>query len=165
MTHSIEIQFVPLLADSTPLSEAQLQAIALKVLDLQEVEDPSSLTIVITTDEQMQTLNQQYRGMNAPTDILSFPTDPLPDELREEGDLDYLGDILIGLAYTSQRAAQEGHSLSDELTLLVVHGVLHLLGFDHDTPETQTEMWGHQAQALQALDVHLVVPEYIHDSA
>jgi probable rRNA maturation factor len=165
MTHTIDLQIDPHIPDAALVNQARLEFAALKVLALQGIEAPSSLAIVISTDDEMQRLNQEYRRIAEPTDILSFPADPLPDELLEEGESDYLGDILIGLAYTQRRAQAEGHALDDELILLTVHGVLHLLGFDHDTPAAQAEMWAHQAQALEALGVALVVPDYIHDSA
>ena len=91
----------------------------------------ASLTIVITGDEQLRALNEQFRGINAPTDVLSFPadfTDPEDNSL-------YLGDILISYPRAAAQAAEAGHSAGNELQLLVVHGVLHLLGYDHATPK------------------------------
>jgi len=127
---------------------------------LTQQDTQGALSIVITDDAQLETLNQQYRGISAPTDILSFPSDPLPFIPAEER---YLGDIIVSLPYVMRRVADVAHTLDDELALLIVHGTLHLLGFDHDTHEKQQLMWAHQADALKTLNIDLVVPDYIHN--
>lgn len=115
----------------------------------------AELTIVITSDEAVQQLNRDYRGVDAPTDVLSFAAQEgedvenlaLPPELAAEMDR-YLGDIIIAYPYTVQQAAHFGNSSAAELRLMVVHGVLHLLGEDHDTPEAEAEMWARQERVL-----------------
>jgi probable rRNA maturation factor len=109
--------------------------------------------VVITDDDEIQQMNRQYRGVDAPTDVLSFPNEPLPGE-----DEPYLGDLILSLPYIQRQAEAETHTLSDELSLAVIHGTLHLLGYDHDTPAHQDSMWERQAEALRALDVDIVVP-------
>ncbi len=92
-----------------------------------------ALTLLLTDDVRMQQLNQNFRGVNKTTDVLSFPAgDPLPGM---EDVLPYLGDIAISLAIAGDQAKASGHSLIAELQLLAVHGVLHLLGYDHINPE------------------------------
>ena len=89
--------------------------------------DEAELTIVIGDEALLHQLNQQYRHVDAPTDVLSFPaghTDP-------DSNAPYLGDVVISLPRAQAQAAAGGHPLADELQLLVVHGVLHLLGHDH----------------------------------
>src|SRR5437763_1442763 len=105
------------------------------VLSRQKAAPGSELTVVITNDEQVRAMNAQYRGVDAVTDILSFPADPLPDEI--EGEAPYLGDLIIAYPYTTHQAQEAGHGLDDELVLLVIHGTLHLLGFDHDNEANQ----------------------------
>jgi probable rRNA maturation factor len=102
------------------------------------------LTIVLTDDAEVHELNRQYREVDAPTDVLSFPVG--------ETDLDsgnfYLGDIVLSIPRAEAQAKAEGRSLEDELRLLVVHGVLHLLGYDHADEAEQAEMWAEQAAIL-----------------
>jgi probable rRNA maturation factor len=137
---------------------ARLQTSSATVLAQHDVDADSTLTIVITTDEAVQTLNKQYRKIDAPTDVLSFPADPLPEELADEEE-PYLGDLVIAYPYASAQAQREQHALGDSLSLLVVHGTLHLLGYDHDTPENRAEMWAAQAKALQTLGIdEAIVP-------
>lgn len=138
-----------------------LEQAARQVLQMEQAPADSMISIVIATDEYSQELNSKYRQVYAPTDVLSFPAEPLPDEIEE--DQGYLGDIIIALPYLARRAHQENHKVQDDLVLMVVHGTLHLLGYDHDTPENQQIMWQIQAAALQALDIHIIVPDYIHD--
>jgi probable rRNA maturation factor len=109
------------------------------------------MTIVVTTDEAVQTLNRQYRAVDAPTDVLSFPADipSMPDEQP------YVGDLMIAYPYASAQAQREGHDLTQSLMLLVVHGTLHLLGYDHDSPQQRAEMWGVQESVLQQLNLPL----------
>ncbi|MCX6048668.1 MAG: rRNA maturation RNase YbeY [Chloroflexi bacterium] len=120
----------------------------------------AALTIAITDDAYIQQLNQEYRDVDAPTDVLSFPsqsTDPtvdatlaLPPELVAELE-NYLGDLVIAYPYTVAQAAHYQNSVPSELRLLAVHGVLHLLGYDHATPEEEDAMWAAQERALAAL--------------
>jgi probable rRNA maturation factor len=135
------------------------------VLARHGVQPGMALTLVITDDDAVQQLNAQYRGVNAPTDILSFPTEPLPDNLRQEmsedgdeGEALYLGDLIVAYPYTLSHAQEDGHAMTDELALLAIHGTLHLLGFDHDVDARQKVMWAAQAEALAALGVQIEVP-------
>jgi len=117
------------------------------VVEHDELPDNASLTIVITDDETVHQLNQQYLNEDKPTDVLSFPSgDPDP----ETGDT-YLGDVVIAYPYASRQAKQAGHAIMAELELLVVHGTLHLLGYDHLTPEEKAEMWQIQDEILTQL--------------
>lgn len=87
----------------------------------------AELTIVISSDELLQDMNQKYLGVDAPTDVLSFNadfTDP-------DNEANYLGDIIISIHRAVAQAEASAHPLKDELQLLIVHGVLHLMGYDH----------------------------------
>ncbi|MHB8627262.1 MAG: rRNA maturation RNase YbeY [Aggregatilineales bacterium] len=134
------------------------------VLDTHDVSRDSALTVVIAADEYVGDLNKQFRGVDAPTDVLSFPADappPQPDWIdAEDEEPPYLGDLIIAYPYTVRQANELGHALDDELTLLVIHGTLHLLGYDHDTPENQDEMWAAQAEALAHANVPIAVPRF-----
>jgi probable rRNA maturation factor len=110
----------------------------------------AALSLVITSAEAVQALNRQFVGKNAPTDVLAFPT--LDDSsATEPGEPPYLGDVIIAYPVAAEQAGKAGHSTLVELQLLTIHGVLHLLGYDHDTPERKDEMWALQSTALNAL--------------
>lgn len=131
-----------------------LRAAAKATLIANGIED-AELTIVITSDAAVQQLNCDYRGVDAPTDVLSFAAQAgetehdlaLPPELTAELDC-YLGDIIIAYPYTLQQAEHFANTPAAELRLMVIHGVLHLLGDDHDTPEAEAEMWARQEAVL-----------------
>lgn len=135
------------------VDESRLQAAAAAVLAQQAAEPESSLSVVITDDDFVAGLNRQYRGIDAPTDVLSFPADAPPVE--DDDEPPYLGDLIIAYPYATAQAKREGHVLNDSLALLVVHGTLHLLGYDHDTPENRAKMWAAQETALMALNIPL----------
>lgn len=121
------------------------------VLRQQNAPEDSTITIVLTTNDEVRELNRIYRDVDTPTDVLSFPAEappmPMPDEPP------YIGDTIIAYPYAAQQAAQANQDLTKSLMLLVVHSTLHLLGYDHNTPETRDMMWTQQAAALEVLGV------------
>ena len=123
-----------------------------------EVEAGTALTIVLTADEHVRRLNAQFRGVDAPTDVLSFPADPPPVEIDDEPP--YLGDLIIACPYTIRQAEEAGHALADEFVLLTIHGTLHLLGYDHDSAEHQDAMWAEQSRALAYAGTPIDVPRF-----
>ncbi|NLX09782.1 MAG: rRNA maturation RNase YbeY [Chloroflexi bacterium] len=130
------------------------------VLRDHEVAPGAGVSVVVMDDGMVQAFNRQYRDVDRPTDVLSFPAEDDPD-LDEEGV--YLGDLILALPYIRRQAASEQHDPDDELVLAVVHGTLHLLGYDHDSPENQAAMWTVQSRALQALSVEIEVPLFEFD--
>lgn len=142
----------------------RMQAAVSWVLARHEVTAASEISIVITSDDEVQALNRQFRGVDTPTDVLSFPAEPepVPDdvELGEDEDTDYLGDLILSLPYIRRQAASEQHSVCDELLLAVIHGTLHLLEYDHDTAAHQEAMWELQSEALNAFGVAINVPRF-----
>ncbi|MCU0512819.1 MAG: rRNA maturation RNase YbeY [Anaerolineae bacterium] len=134
-----------------PLAADRLAQAARAALALHDLPPESSLNIVITTDAAVQALNRQFRQVDAPTDVLSFPAELPPAGVDD--DTTCLGDLLIAYPYARAQAERAGHPLPDSLALLVVHGTLHLLGYDHDTPPGRAEMWAVQAEALAALGI------------
>ena len=107
------------------------------------------LSIVLTDDARLQELNRDYLGIDAPTDVLSFPA----SETDPQTGARYIGDILISVPRAQSQADAAGHALESELQLLVVHGVLHLLGHDHADPKEKKRMWQAQAEILKSLDL------------
>ncbi len=112
------------------------------------------LTIRITDTEGIRQLNSDYAKADQPTDVLSFPSG---DRLTPSGDV-YFGDIAIALPIAASQARAGGHELPAELALLTVHGVLHLLGHDHDRPSSQVAMWALQDRILADLGLPIRSP-------
>jgi len=128
---------------------ARLEQAATLALERLNLPGPAGLSIVISDDAQLKALNQEFLGIDAPTDVLSFPAEGIdPDTGRP-----YLGDILISLPRAQAQAEAAGHSLEAELCLLVVHGILHLSGYDHAKQDEKAVMWALQAQILEKLGV------------
>lgn len=123
-----------------------------------------SLSIQVVDDDEMRRYNRIYRQQDAPTDVLSFAvqegspvSSELPDTLTAELASE-LGDLLLAFPYASRQSERYGHSLAAEMQLLVVHGTLHLLGYDHDTPMRQAEMWHKQTEVLSSLTAEDLSP-------
>lgn len=129
------------------------------VINQHDVDSSSGVTVVIETDDAVHKLNKHHRDVDAPTDVLSFPADPLPAELDDTIE-PYLGDLIIAYPYAKSQAERLLHKLDDSLALLVIHGTLHLLGYDHNTLINRAEMWSEQALALKTLGIDdSIVPE------
>ena len=111
-----------------------------------------NLSVVLTDNRRLHKLNRDYLGVDAPTDVLSFPASESDgSEIDPETGARYIGDILISVPYATKGAKQAGNSLEAELQLLVVHGVLHLLGHDHAKPKEKATMWKAQREILTQL--------------
>jgi len=130
-----------------PFSKDLLERAASATLEHETESLDSELTIVLTTDARLQELNWDYLGIDAPTDVLSFPA----SELDPETGARYIGDILISIQRAESQATVAGHPLESEVQLLVVHGVLHLLGHDHAEATEKARMWKAQADVLERL--------------
>ena len=117
------------------------------------LEGLSALTEVSVTfvdDGMIQMLNRDYRGIDAPTDVLSFPQDDDGGFEAVPGMPRMLGDIIISLQRARDQAAEYGHDVNREVMYLAVHGFLHLLGYDHDSPEEQKRMREQEERILGA---------------
>jgi probable rRNA maturation factor len=141
-----------------PFPNDLLERAANATLKHDESQHPSDpeLSIILTSDERLHELNLNYLGINAPTDVLSFPA----SETDPETGARYIGDILISIPRAQAQAEAAGHPLEAELQLLVVHGVLHLLGHDHAEAEEKARMWKAQSEVLEGLGLgHIQVRE------
>jgi probable rRNA maturation factor len=112
------------------------------------------ISLLVTDDEQLRDLNRRFLGNDAATDVLSFPA----GEIDPDSQALYLGDVALSLPRAMAQAEMGGHSLQSELQLLVVHGVLHLLGYDHATAAQKEAMWEVQAGILSQLGSPLLFP-------
>jgi probable rRNA maturation factor len=122
-----------------------LERAALAVLAHQSTD--GDVTILLTDDAQLRELNRDYLGIDTPTDVLSFPASETDPETGRR----YLGDILISVPRAEEQAHAAGHPLEAEAQLLTVHGILHLLGYDHAGAADKARMWKAQAEVLERL--------------
>jgi probable rRNA maturation factor len=110
-----------------------------------------ALSVVVTDDAEIQSLNRQFRGVDAPTDVLSFGQELGEPFVDASDEPPYLGDVILSYPRAQEQAGEQGHSATQEIRVLIVHGVLHLMGYDHATPEEEAQMWARQDQVLRAL--------------
>ena len=140
-----------------------VKAVCEKVTELEECDFDAQISLTFTDDEHIKELNALHRGIDRPTDVLSFPMlefdedGNIADEVYEE-DPDsgciLLGDIIISAERAASQAFEYGHSLKREICFLTAHSMLHLLGYDHvDDPEGERIMQKKQEQALSALGI------------
>lgn len=135
-----------------PVDKTILLHAAQLTLDLENVAQESALSVVIGDDMLLKKLNYKFRNIDTTTDVLSFPS----GELDPDTKMLYLGDVVISLPRAEYQASAGGHPLVDELQLLVVHGTLHLLGYDHLAQADKEKMQAAQDKALAQLAVKLV---------
>jgi probable rRNA maturation factor len=122
------------------------------------------LTLVITDDETVRNLNRTYLGKDAPTDVLSFGGKS-PDFVTTPEAEQYLGDVIISFPRAQAQAIAAGHEVEAELALLVVHGMLHLWGYDHARAEDKVAMWNLQKEILTQLGLLHVAPAVDEDNS
>ena len=130
-----------------PFAENLLERAANAALAHESHSLDAELSIILTNDARLHELNLNYLGVDAPTDVLSFPA----SEMDPETGASYIGDILISIPRAQAQADVAGHPLESEVQLLVVHGVLHLLGHDHAEAKEKDRMWKAQSEILAQL--------------
>lgn len=131
-----------------------------KASEVYGLEPQAEVGVVLADDEYIRQLNRQYRNKDMPTDVLSFAmndhcaTEHEPDITEAPEDIEILlGDIVISLETTARQALEFGHSLERELAYLTVHGMLHLLGYDHEEEEDRAEMRQEEEYVLSLLGI------------
>ena len=126
-----------------------LVALSRFVLDRMRVHPLAELCIKVVDEATMATLNEQWMDKSGPTDVLAFPMDELrPGLVNEEPEEGVLGDLVLCASVAARQAEEAGHPARDEVELLTVHGILHLLGYDHAEPAEHKEMFDLQAALL-----------------
>ena len=136
----------------SPISPAWLRrvsSLALKSVKGSAFEKRSELSIVLTEDSEVRRLNRRFRGKDKTTDVLSFPLLEGFSLKTGSQNLQPLGDVVISLPQAKRQATQAGKPLRQELALLLVHGILHLLGYDHVTKAQEKKMFGLQDRLLR----------------
>jgi probable rRNA maturation factor len=135
----------------SPKIEDALEKAAERTLAIEKSED-CEVSILLTNDAEIQKLNATYRDVDAPTDVLAFA-------MREgtDGDLnsEILGDVVISIQTAERQAEEYGHSVEAELSLLVIHGILHLLGYDHAEKDEAQIMQEKQKEIIYLLGYYL----------
>ena len=135
------------------IDEDWVGRIAQAVLEGEEVAPPYQVSLVFTDSETVRKLNRDYRGLDGPTDVLAFYM------LSQKSANDFfalppdgvtrLGEVIISYPEAVEQAKEEGHSTDRELALLVIHGLLHLLDYDHEDPEQEAEMRAKERELLE----------------
>ena len=126
---------------SSRVDRARLARAARRTLRVEQAR--AALTIYVTTDAELRALNFKFHATRAATDVLSFPMEQGTDRPRP-----YIGDIVISYDRARVQAKAAGWRIADELDLLAVHGILHLLGYDDLTPRKRNQMWKRQQEIL-----------------
>jgi probable rRNA maturation factor len=134
---------------------AWLEDVAQRVLAAEKATAKTEVGIVVTGQEMVQQLNRNYRGQDEPTDVLAFSA-------REEADgprfilapdgLSHLGEVIISYPQAAIQAEEHGHSLKKELTILLIHGLLHLLGYEHEEADAERKMQTREKELLKLIE-------------
>ncbi|MEE8442297.1 MAG: rRNA maturation RNase YbeY [Dehalococcoidia bacterium] len=159
----VQVQVFP--AFRRELSVPWLRRVAKQAL-LNGGRTPYGMSLAITDDETIRRLNREYRGLDETTDVLafafdhpgSFEGDGFPSDSADMGpfitppeEAGFAGEVVVSYPTCQRQAAALGHAANDEMALLIIHGVLHLLGYDHATPEEEEVMKAREQEALAEL--------------
>jgi probable rRNA maturation factor len=128
---------------------SSLSRLARFVMDQMRVHPLAELCVKLVDEDTIAELNEKWMEKSGPTDVLAFPMDELrPGLVNEEPEEGVLGDLVLCPAVATRQATEAGHPAPEEMQLLTVHGILHLLGYDHAEPEEHKEMFDLQATLL-----------------
>ena len=132
------------------LDVKQLADLSRFVMDRMRVHPLAELCVKAVDEDTISELNEKWMETEGPTDVLAFPMDELrPGAVNEEPEEGVLGDLVLCPTIAAKQAETAGHSTTDEIDLLTVHGILHLLGYDHAEPEEHREMFALQDRLLE----------------
>ena len=140
-----------------------LQSIAEQALIIQHADSNVELGLVITSQERVQQLNRSYLGRDEPTDVLAFSMLPaaeeigtgLPSFVTPPDGVMHLGEVIISYSQALIQAEEQHHSITKEIAILIIHGVLHLLGYKDDTPELKRQMSAKEAEIINYMEEEL----------
>ena len=141
------------------LNQKYLNKIAEKTLEVARFKKPVEISLVITGEKRIRTLNKKYRGIDKVTDVLSFGNDAVNKIARNKtvkfinppDDILHLGEVFICYSQAVKQAKQKKHSVKRELTILLIHGILHLLGYEHKGDYARSEMKIKEVEVLEKL--------------
>jgi probable rRNA maturation factor len=133
-----------------------LEGVARKVLAAEKVGAKSEMGLVISTNERVQELNRNYRGRDEPTDVLAFSARDeaadLPPFIPPPDGVLHLGEVIISYPQALTQAEEHSHPLKRELSILLIHGVLHLLGYDHEKINVRRKMQTREKELLRLIE-------------
>ena len=137
-----------------PLAGDWLRGIVRRALDAEGVSPAVEVGLVVTTEEKVRKLNRTYRGIDQPTDVLAFATEEGDEALfvNPPDGTRHLGEVIISYPQAVAQAAEQQHPVEREVALVIVHGVLHLLGYDHARPEDERRMRAKEAAILSIIE-------------
>lgn len=141
--------------------EMAVRAVCEKVMETEECNFDAQISLTLTDNSEIQIINKEHRGIDKPTDVLSFPMlefdengEITENEFEYDGDVIMLGDIVISLERAREQAIEYGHSMKREVAFLTAHSMLHLLGYDHvDDEQGEKIMCEKQEAVLSALGI------------
>lgn len=137
------------------VDEEWVRKIAREVLKAEGVASPLEMSLVFTDSETVQKLNRDYRGVDEPTDVLAFYMLPeketAPSFVLPPDGVTRLGEVIVSYPQAVEQAKEQGHSVNKELALLIIHGILHLLGYDHEQPEEEAKMRAREKELLEKI--------------
>lgn len=130
---------------------ARFEKVMEEVLSEEKLKKAAEVSLVFTGEKRIRTLNRKYRGVDRVTDVLSFEGENDDEFVDPENDISYLGEIFICLDRAREQAREKGHPLAKELDILLVHGLFHLLGYDHIKDEDFEVMKPKEDKVLRKL--------------
>lgn len=141
-----------------PKEENLIKKVVAEVLQEEKILHDVDVYVTLTNDEEIHQINREYRQVDRPTDVLSFPMYereeiPFLKEQKKTEEEEILGDIIISVERVKAQAEEYGHSFERELAYLVTHGMLHLLGYDHMIEEEKKEMRMREEKILEKMDI------------
>ncbi len=150
MAQSLEYTIYITTEGDYQIEEEAIRKAARCALQVAHAEPPLALTVTLTSAERVRELNRDFACLDETTDVLSFGAEDEPYAV-EPGEPPYIGDVIIAYPVAQEQAQAAGQSVLAELQMLAIHGVLHLLGHDHATPEQRAEMWALESAAIDAV--------------
>ena len=167
--HRIDVQIFP--AFQGTVSPSHLRQLAQQALEAGKGPQEAALGLVLADDATVHRLNRDYRGLDETTDVLAFAFDhpgyyegeeeppPIPNDepfIAASQEESFLGEVIVSFPQCVRQAEAQGHPVMEELALLITHGVLHLLGYDHLDPDEERVMKEREAAALATASIHRV---------
>lgn len=134
---------------TTKLNQGKIKGIIKKVLQHLKVDKEIEISVLFTDDKFIRSLNNKYRGIDKPTDVLSFSLQEGAIKSPEVESDKLLGDIIISVETAQRQADNLNHSMEKELTVLLIHGLLHLTGYDHEKDKEYKIMLGKESEILK----------------
>ncbi|MBU9712062.1 rRNA maturation RNase YbeY [Evansella tamaricis] len=148
----IELNQIGFHDETSKVSEEMIKLIGdvmSTAIKMEKVAENVEISLTFVDDKRIQEINRDYRGIDKPTDVLSFALNEGDETEFEQGIPELLGDIIISVPRAEEQAKDYGHSLEREFCFLAVHGFLHLVGYDHDKEETEKQMFSRQEEILE----------------